>query len=87
MTMGGGHADADDRGVDLQTPVGAMQVVHCHDCWKYTDDMRLKEAVLHAALNVIVNGGTLDVKNSDAWEAANKYLVNEFSPPVFRFKP
>jgi hypothetical protein len=64
---------------DERSPLtGRMAVVHCHDCWKYTDDSRTMDNLVHDAVVIICNGGTLDVKNSDEFSAADAFLKSRF---------
>lgn len=68
------------HGAEMQIPMEDPKQYHCHDCWKYTDDLTLKRDTINAAMQVLVNGGTLDVRNSDAFKAADKYLTQLFAP-------
>jgi hypothetical protein len=79
------HGDAmdlgsqnNDRKTETTLPVGAMGAVHCHDCWKYTDDVRREVDLAHEAAAIVINGGTLTVENSEAFKAADAFLASKF---------
>ncbi len=58
---------------------GNIGIVHCHECWKYTDDMRRDGDLVHEAVAVIVNAGTLAVEKSAAFTAADAFLARKFN--------
>jgi hypothetical protein len=78
MTMGSQNNDR--KGEPTQQPmVGSMMAVHCHECWKYTDDMRREVELMREAVVLIANSGTLAVENSEAFKAADKFLSAKFN--------
>lgn len=57
--------------------------VHCCACWRYTDDITdargRYECLVRSAVDIVVNGGTLSVEKSAAFEAADTLLAAEFT--------
>jgi hypothetical protein len=80
MTQGAGISSAAHQQTEDSSPLtGRMAIVHCHDCWKYTDDVLERKDLIHEAVAVLVNGGTLCVENSEAFVAADLFLTRVFS--------
>lgn len=52
--------------------------VHCCSCWRYTDDLGIEARLISDATSVLVNGNTLCVEKSEAWNAANEFLAYRF---------
>ena len=72
--MACGEQNNDRKSASVGSPSG----VHCHDCWKYTDDVTLQREMLHAAVGLIINSGTLAVENSEAFKAADAFVASRF---------
>lgn len=53
--------------------------VHCCACWKYTDNVSREKELIHAAVSIIANSGTLAVEKSAAFTAADEYLKAAFA--------
>ena len=70
------HGETMDQNSEMHSERPA---IHCCDCWKYTDDVNVRRDLLARAAEIVINSGTLDVKNSDAFAAADKYLTAAFS--------
>jgi hypothetical protein len=56
---------------------GDINVRHCCECWKYTDDMRRQGDLCHEAVAMLVNA-TPSIEQTDAYKAADAFLSAHF---------
>jgi hypothetical protein len=75
-TMGGASEKANENPASYLT--GRMGIAHCHDCWKYTDDLTERNQLVHEATMLMINA-TVTLEQTDAFKAADAYLAKRFS--------
>lgn len=74
-------------GADMPMDDSAFVKSHCHECWKYTDEVTREDNRLRAAVMLVANGTTLAVENSDAFKAADAYLKAFFEAALAPISP
>jgi hypothetical protein len=73
---------------DERSPLsGRMTVVHCHECWRYTDDKTYETNLAQHAVTIICNA-TPAMEQTEAYSSAVDFLASRFkagmTPPGLR---
>jgi hypothetical protein len=54
------------------------RALHCHECWRYTDDKNERANTVDAAVRVLCNAADAAVRDSYAFKAADELLAATF---------